>query len=286
MGRFLQPDPIGFSGDATNLYRYCGNNPTNLTDPLGLVARIPPIQGNVIRIVVPVKYVSGGVSFREYVPPPGGVAAFVKGAEFLNGLTTVAGGAYRLSVQIVEESGGNLVTIFSAENQSSGTKFGSRTFYNMQGSDGQSPEYTAAHEILHLCGLEDEYTRDPVTGGKTINPGMEHNIMAGIGGTDITAAQLQKMIAMYGEKGRALAIALVTAGKLKLAAGSGFHGPLIPVTFSRTFGFSQGTNGSIGGFPEFGPFGSDAMGGTYGPDALGELGLGSGGGPPPNVIYL
>src|SRR5207244_12928779 len=27
IGRFLQADPIGFSGDATNLYRYCGNNP-------------------------------------------------------------------------------------------------------------------------------------------------------------------------------------------------------------------------------------------------------------------
>jgi RHS repeat-associated protein len=36
MGRFLQPDPIGFEGDATNLYRYCGNNSLNLTDPLGL----------------------------------------------------------------------------------------------------------------------------------------------------------------------------------------------------------------------------------------------------------
>jgi RHS repeat-associated protein len=27
IGRFLQPDPIGFRGDRTNLYRYCRNNP-------------------------------------------------------------------------------------------------------------------------------------------------------------------------------------------------------------------------------------------------------------------
>ncbi|MBA3832572.1 MAG: RHS repeat-associated core domain-containing protein [Chthoniobacterales bacterium] len=36
LGRFLQPDPIGFGGDASNLYRYCGNSPSNLSDPSGL----------------------------------------------------------------------------------------------------------------------------------------------------------------------------------------------------------------------------------------------------------
>jgi RHS repeat-associated protein len=36
IGRFLQADPIDFNGDATNLYRYCGNNPINATDPSGL----------------------------------------------------------------------------------------------------------------------------------------------------------------------------------------------------------------------------------------------------------
>ena len=38
IGRFLQPDPIGFAGDPANLYRYCGNNPANLSDSSGLVA--------------------------------------------------------------------------------------------------------------------------------------------------------------------------------------------------------------------------------------------------------
>jgi RHS repeat-associated protein len=36
IGRFLQPDLIGFWGDATNLYRYCGNNPVRWRDPSGL----------------------------------------------------------------------------------------------------------------------------------------------------------------------------------------------------------------------------------------------------------
>jgi RHS repeat-associated protein len=38
LGRFLQPDPTGFKGDASNLYRYCGNDPADRTDPMGLVA--------------------------------------------------------------------------------------------------------------------------------------------------------------------------------------------------------------------------------------------------------
>jgi RHS repeat-associated protein len=36
LGRFLQPDPIGSKGDASNLYRYCGNDWANRTDPMGL----------------------------------------------------------------------------------------------------------------------------------------------------------------------------------------------------------------------------------------------------------
>jgi RHS repeat-associated protein len=35
-GRFLQTDPIGFQGDASNLYRYCGNDPVDKSDPEGL----------------------------------------------------------------------------------------------------------------------------------------------------------------------------------------------------------------------------------------------------------
>ena len=36
LGRFIQPDPIGFKGDASNLYRYCGNDWANRTDPTGM----------------------------------------------------------------------------------------------------------------------------------------------------------------------------------------------------------------------------------------------------------
>src|SRR5262249_32582163 len=35
-GRWVNPDPSGFSASNHNLYRYVGNNPTNLVDPSGL----------------------------------------------------------------------------------------------------------------------------------------------------------------------------------------------------------------------------------------------------------
>ncbi len=36
-GRWDSQDPLGFAAGDTNLYRYAGNNPTNATDPIGLI---------------------------------------------------------------------------------------------------------------------------------------------------------------------------------------------------------------------------------------------------------
>ncbi len=38
MQRFISQDPLGFAAGDTNLYRYCGNSPTNATDPSGMTA--------------------------------------------------------------------------------------------------------------------------------------------------------------------------------------------------------------------------------------------------------
>lgn len=40
LGRFLQPDPIGYAGDGPNLYAYVLNDPVNLVDPLGAISEI------------------------------------------------------------------------------------------------------------------------------------------------------------------------------------------------------------------------------------------------------
>lgn len=38
-GSFSITDPVGLKGGDTNVYRYCGNSPTNATDPTGLLTR-------------------------------------------------------------------------------------------------------------------------------------------------------------------------------------------------------------------------------------------------------
>jgi RHS repeat-associated protein len=41
-GDWLQPDPAGFDAGQTNLFEYCGNSPTNATDPSGLYGKFQP----------------------------------------------------------------------------------------------------------------------------------------------------------------------------------------------------------------------------------------------------
>ena len=45
MGVFLQPDPIGFKGDAANINRFCNNNAVNRIDPTGLYSALTSFGG-------------------------------------------------------------------------------------------------------------------------------------------------------------------------------------------------------------------------------------------------
>jgi RHS repeat-associated protein len=55
LGRFLQPDPIGFKGDGSNLYRYCGNDWANRTDPTGEFYQ-QIVSGNSVTLIIPMHY--------------------------------------------------------------------------------------------------------------------------------------------------------------------------------------------------------------------------------------
>jgi RHS repeat-associated protein len=60
--RFLQPDPIGFAGGDANLYRYCGNNPVNWSDPTGTTVRF---SGDRAAINSAINYLSGSPTFSS-----------------------------------------------------------------------------------------------------------------------------------------------------------------------------------------------------------------------------
>jgi len=80
IGRFLQPDPIGFRGDRTNLYRYCRNNPVTRWDPFGLqdaVNRridgrdVPSSEGNVEPVIVDAPFDDNPADHPSFDPMPG-----------------------------------------------------------------------------------------------------------------------------------------------------------------------------------------------------------------------
>lgn len=45
IGRFLQTDPIRFAAGDVNIYRYCGNDPADSVDPMGLCKKLPKPGG-------------------------------------------------------------------------------------------------------------------------------------------------------------------------------------------------------------------------------------------------
>lgn len=69
-GRWTQPDPIEFEGEDYNLYRYVGNNPTNLTDPSGKIAFGPRIDLGTTLEVLSSLFTGPPVTLTRVPPPP------------------------------------------------------------------------------------------------------------------------------------------------------------------------------------------------------------------------
>ncbi len=282
LGRFVQPDPIGFEGDATNLYRYCGNNPVNWFDPVGTYG-IVKVNGSHVEITIPIVYVG---------PPgqPGPSAAQI--ATFNSGIMsqlsgTVPGGRYTVTTTVVDGSNWanpNVITVYQGAGPIASTEPGGTTgtWYAGGLEGGITPGYEAAHEAIHLLGPIDEYVRD--TQGTYVGPlpGWEGTMLGGPGG-QLTEQDVQAIIdaqnqpqSFFGKVWNSF------VDLFKRATGNlGQGGGRPVVTYSPTFGFSQSTFGSPGGYPEYGPTGGNALGGTFSPAVLGELGLGGG---PPNLM--
>jgi RHS repeat-associated protein len=68
-GRWLSRDPLGEAG-GFNLYAYCGNDPVNRHDPLGLVCVVWDSDGNARVIEDSLTIICHGASARGMVGPP------------------------------------------------------------------------------------------------------------------------------------------------------------------------------------------------------------------------
>jgi RHS repeat-associated protein len=123
IGRFIQPDPISFAGDPTNLYRYTGNSPVVGIDPSGEAPEHWLILGGAAvagTIDVVAQYYRNGHSFQNFnmsealiVTSAGGLAGGV--AVFASELSPLA----RIAVTV----GGNTIiggTAQVAINQANG----------------------------------------------------------------------------------------------------------------------------------------------------------------------
>jgi RHS repeat-associated protein len=105
IGRFLQPDPIGFRGDRTNLYRYCGNNPVTRWDPFGLVpapllpdpySNIPSVPRVIVRGAPTFNGGGGGPSGGGGGGEPGGRGGRGGPGIYIGGKYAGPGFTYRL----------------------------------------------------------------------------------------------------------------------------------------------------------------------------------------------
>jgi RHS repeat-associated protein len=179
LGRFLQPDPLQFSGGDENLYRYVRNSPVNFTDPLGLYAIVRDNCDDV-SVTLPMTFVGPGAT-------PAVVEKFSQGIEKHWSGTF---GRYRVSTKVTvadKKTPGNLKNVIYVT-QGDGRAYVRAPGLNTGIWPSDRPGWTAAHEAGHLMRLPDRYT-DKIGP----HPGYEHNIM-GVHGGVATAEDIQQII--------------------------------------------------------------------------------------------
>jgi RHS repeat-associated protein len=195
LGRFLQPDPTGFAGDSSNLYRHCGGDPVNNVDPTGEYYRLHFNGGNNYTIEIPIHYTGGTAEQR---------ASFNAG---IRGLSNDYG-AYHVDFVVTTPTWfqrmffqSNEVTVrqgfnengFGSESRDSATWWAG----GGRGPDGKAdtPEFGAAHSVWHFLGFIDLY--DLSTGA--LKPGVDpSHIMGGRLGSHPTDEMVELVIKANG----------------------------------------------------------------------------------------
>ncbi len=158
-GRWLSNDPIGISG-GLNQYVFCGNDPVDCRDPMGLDAQVIFNSDTDVEIHIPIRF-SGRHATAENI------------TIFRNAIENTWSGVYdgiNVVVKVVDEYIGvrtNEVECFADRRNS---RQSSIPRWN---TAVRNPGRVAAHEAGHLMGLKDRY--DYATGKP--HPGWEQNIM-------------------------------------------------------------------------------------------------------------
>ena len=194
LGRFLQPDPIGFGGDPANLYRYCGNDPVNNSDPSGENGTITRFGNGSFNFGLGIYFNNGGIST---------INNFVN---YANERLTNTFGSYHVTMNLTIENYRGVSAELWSQNTFSFRPGGggavegwglniagaSKGFSDPNGGQGLTGQDLFLHEVLHLLGAKDHYTG---TGANRVpDPGWEDNIMGGGGGNEIDARNIEEIV--------------------------------------------------------------------------------------------
>jgi len=253
LGRFLQPDPIGFAAGDANLFRYCGGDPVNFVDPSGLDVEVSQTgPGNYV-FNFPTNFVGNGSVFTQSVQ-----GSFSGQFGAYNVISVVGGRSFGQP--------GNTVFVAAGAGRSV-TYDGSHTVWY---TGGLNPSTIATHESGHLAGLPDGYVMDRGV-PRAINPYYINNPMGPnvrLGTTRFSDRDIATIIT--GSLPTTLPPLQTPNFGLRMGGGGGGENgisnggsaPSNPFTNNSGYGFTNGNGDSV-----FGPNGV-----SYGwPDASGAI---------------
>lgn len=173
IGRFTGEDPKGFDAGDYNLFRYCHNDPEDLTDPMGTNYWMAP-GSNVVNVPISFDSTDRRPVSSQFV------SKFIAGANTILNAQQNSG----LTFNVYNKSvlGGNVVHVVPGKGSGWGdeTKFAVSYVPEGGGSIGgvyYPVQYIAAHVVGHFVGLGDQYDKH----SSPLRPysGHEFDIMGG-----------------------------------------------------------------------------------------------------------